>query len=450
MTDRQFLLDEKPATLIKKLSLPAIMGMMVISVNSLIDAIYLGNLVSAEAFAGVSALFPVTLVVGAMNGFIAAGAGSLLSRSIGAEDVATQKTILSHVLTLSVLSTVILMISGYLGSDAILSLLGLTGEVSVQAESYLLVFLVGIFFNIYGLSANGLIRSEGRVKYAMRVTMISVVLNLILTPVFIVLGDLGVAGAAWSSVVTMMIYTALTTYYFASGKATFQVGKISLRIRKDIFRKISSIGISAFAMQSANVARQFIIIKTITWYGTTHDLIIYSAIFRLFSFVSIPVLGLLQPLQPIIGVNFGARVWDRCISNLSFFRTTAVVVAIAFFVILILFAEFFLKLMIPGEPVYETDLYLLRITMFSLPFFPFASSAIIFYQATGNGRKASLLPLAKQLIFFLPVIFTMPWILGISGVYYAITLDHVLYGITLFFLMRTELIKMKNMDLTAL
>ena len=94
------MLDEKPATLIKKLSPPAIMGMMVISVNSLIDAIYLGNLVSAEAFAGVTALFPITLVVGAVNGFISAGAGSLLSRSIGAEDQSTQKLILSHVLLL--------------------------------------------------------------------------------------------------------------------------------------------------------------------------------------------------------------------------------------------------------------------------------------------------------------------------------------------------------------
>ncbi|MBU2912581.1 MATE family efflux transporter [Reichenbachiella agariperforans] len=433
------LLKDSPWKLMHRLSLPGILGMMVLSINSLVDSVYLSHLVSADAFAGVSLLFPLTLVVTSVTGFIAAGSSSVLSRAIGAGNQQVQRMVIPNMIALALFSSVILMLAGlFFGEEAVL-LMGVEGAVCQAGVDYLQVYVLGIFFSIYGLSANGLIRSEGKIRQAMTYTVIAVVLNIILTPVFIESVGLGVRGAALSSIVSMMVYSVLTSFYFTQGKATFDTGKFRIRIEKDIIADVINVGSSTLVMQLSNVVRQFIVFRSVTWYGNAHDLAVFSAVFRLFSFVSIPGMGLLQSLQPVIGVNFGAANWQRCIHTINTFRWGGILLMCLLLLPVVTFPREFLGFMIPNESISNNELNYLRLVLLALPFLPISTSTIIFFQAIGKGKKATLLPLVRQVLLFVPLIFILPNFISIDGIYYALAIENVIYAIMLWIILKDEI-----------
>lgn len=442
MLDRPDLLKDSPWRLMRKLSLPGILGMMVLSINSLVDSVYLGNLVNAEAFAGVSLLFPLTLVITSVTGFISSGSSSVLSRALGAGNQKVQRMVMPNMIALALFFSGILMLTGLYFVEEVVSLMGAEGAVYQAGVDYLQVYLWGAFFNIYGLSANGLIRSEGKIKQAMTYTAITVLLNIMLTPIFINLLSLGIEGAAWSSIASMLAYCLLTSFYFIQGKATFATGKFGIRIEKDIILDVISIGFSALAMQLSNVVRQFVIFRTVTWYGSAHDLAIFSAVFRLFSLLSIPSIGLLQPLQPIVGMNYGAANWQRCVFAVKSFRLGGILFMILLMLPPLFSPNWFISLMIPGEMVTNAELNYTKLIFLALPFLPVSTSAIIFFQAVGRGKKATFMPLARQVLLFAPMILLFPYFNSIPGVYYALAIENIVYALLLWLVLGFEIQKM--------
>ncbi len=425
-----------------KLSLPGILGMMVISINSLVDAIYVSHFVDVKAFAGISLLFPLTLVITSVTVFIAAGSSSVLSRAIGANDIEKQQKVIPNMIALSLISTMVLMIIGLLFSKELVTFMGAKGAMLDYGISYFEISVLGIFFSIYGLSANGLIRSEGKIKQAMTFTVISVLLNISLTPLFIRTFSLGIDGAAWSSILSMLIYSIMTSFYFINGKASFKTGSFGVRIEKSIIKDVVNVGTSAFVMQLSNVIKQFFLFRTLAGYGTSHDIAFFSAAFRLFSFLAIPVLGLLQPMQPIIGINFGASNFSRCIEAMRTFRIGGISFILILMVPVLIFPEYCIQLMVPDMVLNTQEIFNLRSILTVLFLLPIASSSIIFFQAIGKGKLASMFPIGRQIVLFLPLIWFLPQIFGINGIYYTLVIENILYTLILWIVSYSELRKL--------
>ncbi|UII34546.1 MATE family efflux transporter [Fulvivirga ulvae] len=442
MTNRPDLLNDNLWKIALRLSPPGILGMLMISVNSLIDSVYMGNLVGADAFAGVSLLFPLTLIISAATGFIATGSGSVLSRAIGAGNIKVQRKVIPNLLALSLLFSGILMAAGLLFTDGLVALMGGEGEVLEAGKEYFWAYTCGIFFSIYGLSANGLIRAEGKVKEAMNYTMISVVLNLMATPLFITGFSMGVAGAAWGSVLSMAVYSLLTSWYFVRGRSSFSTGRFRVRIERDIIKDVISVGTSSLSMQLSNVVRQFFLFRLVAAYGSNHDIAFFSAAFRLFSFVSVPAMGLLQPLQPVVGINYGADKWQRCMDAIKTFRLGAIGLILLLLMPIIIFPESVVSLMIPGEMLSQGELNNLRLIFLAMPWLPVASTGIIFFQATGKGKLATTIPVARQLILFVPLVLLLSVMVGLDGIYYALAIENMAYAIVVQLLLRRELKKL--------
>lgn len=443
MPDNIDLLKDSPRKLMRKLSVPGILGMMVLSVNSLVDSLYLSNLISVDAFAGVTLLFPFTLVVNSISGLIAVGSSSVLSRAIGAKDRHIQAMILPNLRALTLLGSGLLMICGLFFSESLVDLMGATAEVKRAGVDYLTVYLQGAFFIIYGLSANALIRSEGRIRQAMTYTAAGVALNLLLTPIFIKSFGLGVKGAAWSSIISMAVYSLLTSLYFIRGKATFSTGKFSLSIKHEIIGDVLRIGLSAFSMQAANVVRQFVLFRSVAWYGAAADLAVFSVVFRLYAFLAVPIMGMLQPLQPVIGVNFGAERWHRCIEMMKSFRRSGIFLVGLLLLPPVIFPLYFMELLLAGTSVTDQAINEFRLVLLTLLFLPISVSAIIFFQAVGKGKKASSLPLIRQGFIFLPFVLLLPYFAGISGIYYALAAENVVYALVLWMMISTEMQKLQ-------
>ncbi|MDO6675089.1 MATE family efflux transporter [Tenacibaculum sp. 1_MG-2023] len=426
-------------SLMLKLSVPSILGMMVISINGLVDIFYTSYFIGIKAFTGISMLFPLMLVVTSITVFIAAGSASVLSRAIGAKQIEVQKKIIPNMIALSLIGATLITVIGIIFSHEIVSVIGTSGELFTYALEYFKVYVFGALFSIYGLSANSLIRAEGKIKVAMQFTIASVVLNILLTPIFIGVLDMGVAGAAWSSITAMFIYSLLTSLYFIRGKATFKTGAFRIRLEYKILKNVLSIGFSAFTMQLSNLFRQFLLFRLVVFYGTVDAMAFFNAVFRLFTFLAIPLLGLYQSMQPIIGINYGANKPSRCLKGVRIYRFAGVVLGAGLLIPILIFPEAMVNVILPNVKLNDTEIFNVRMLLSILLVIPISSSSIVLFQAIGEAKLATLLPIGRQLLLFVPVVLLLTKYFGIEGIYYSLALENILYALVLYIVSRKTL-----------
>ncbi len=416
--------------LILKLSIPSIMGMMVVSLNTLIDAFYISHFESQEAFAAISILFPFTLIINSITVCIAAGSASLLSRSLGSKDVNTQKKILPNIRSISIVSAFILFIVCQLFAEELVDSLGAKDTVALYAISYLKVYSTGFFFSIFGLAANGLIRAEGHIKEAMRYTMLSVIINVVCTPILMEVLKLGIVGAALSSVLAMGVYAIATSLYLLSKKSQFPSGKFfQFNINKPILWEILKIGFSSSLIQLSNTVKYFFLFQVLTTLGTVTDITLFSGVLRVFTFMAIPILGFLQPLQPIVGVNYGAKNYDKIHKAFALFTKGGIVFAIVLLIPVLFFTEWMLKIVVNQTIPDIATLWKIRVVFLVLLILPIGSSAIILFQSLGKAKEASILPLLRPIVLFLPLLWVFKHFYGIDGLYYVLIAENTLYAI---------------------
>ena len=433
------------------MSLPGIFGMLVLSINTFVDSLYVGHFIGSEALAGVSLYFPISIITTSLTVLICSGGASILSRAIGAGNEAVQSNLFSTVFTLAMLISIILTITGLVFSKTFISLMGGTGEVLQYGATYYKICATGSFFTVTGLTLSALIRAEGKMKQAMTYTAVSVVLNIILAPLLIHVFSFGIEGAAWASNIGMCVYFLLTVRYFTSGKPSFKTGKLTLKLDKDLTKGILSIGLSSFLLQAGNFIRQTFIFKSVAYYGTDTDVAYFGAVFRIFIIAVTPVFGILQALQPIVGINYGAGNYERCTQSVTVFRIGGGLFLFLIWVPLLLFPQGILSVMLPGTIFSPVDLNNFRIILIMMPLLPVASSGIIFFQAIGKGKTSSILSLGRELVLFIPLILLFPYLYGTNGVYYGIAIENAIYIsiMLLFTLYEFNKLKSKSQTLTT-
>lgn len=413
--------------LLWQMSLPGILGMLVISINTFIDSLYVGHFIGTEALAGVSLYFPIAVLTTSFTVLICSGAASLMSRAIGAENKEKQKTIFYTAFTLAVIVSVALTLIGFFLSATIISWMGGTGKMLDFGSRYYKCCSLGSFFTVTGLTLNALIRAEGKMKQAMVFTGISVLVNAILAPLLICFFNFGIAGAAWASNIAMMIYLFLVITYFSKHKPSFQLAKYRLQLDMQLSRDMITIGLSSFLLQAGNFIRQTIIFKSVAHYGNDQDVAFFGAVFRIFSIAVTPVFGILQCLQPIVGINYGAGNYQRCAKSVTVFRIGGGIFLVMLWIPLLLFPQPVLSLILPDYLVTAGDLFHFRILFLTMPLLPIASSGIIYFQAIGKGSISSSLSIGRELLLFTPIILLIPSFYGVSGIYYGIAMENAIY-----------------------
>ncbi|MFD2918911.1 MATE family efflux transporter [Terrimonas rubra] len=439
---RQMILQDDLWRLMVRLSLPGIVGMLVIAVNSFVDALYVGRFVGAEALAGVSMTIPLTVLNTALLNLVAAGANSLLSRSIGSEDTATQDSVFAHILLLCIAVSVLLMVPGIFFAEEVIGITGATGRVLHHGVEYYTISQAGCFFSIFGLVSSGLIRAEGQIKRAMFISISGVLINVLLNPVFIVWLKMGVQGSAWATVLSMFFYCLLTTRYFQSGKSVVKI-RLGLQIwKKQIFRDILAVGVSAMLMQLSSFIRQLFLFKAVTRYGTDTQVALFSAVYRLFTFSVIPVFGILQSLQPVVGINYGAGQQKRSRAAVAVFLTGCIVLMLVIALPSFIFPREVLSLLVPGITLNAGGLFYFRMVLIILLMAPVSSVSIVYLQATGNATWSAWLAGGRELVLFLPLVLLLPQLYGHAGVYYTLVIENFLYMLIVLMVLRYY---MKNM-----
>jgi putative MATE family efflux protein len=413
---RKELLEKSLVKLMFKLSIPAIIGMLVIGLYSFMDAVYVGQLISANAMGAISVAYPFTLFNSGIATLIGIGSASVLSRAIGRKDTQTVDKIMGNLLALTLILSLFVTAAGIIFAKPLLSLTGAKGEILELAVRYLRVVFIGSIFVNFAQSANMIMRAEGLMKKAMLFMATGAIINIILDPLLIMaMGERGIEGAAIATVLSQIIQAAVTLVYFLRKSEVVRFHGI--RIATGILPEIFSVGVSAMLMQILFFIQQTVLYNVASRYGGATQIILLGASTRIQAFSFIPLWGMSQGLQPVVGTNFGAGFYERVKKSTNIFMIGATILALCFWIPIQLAPAAMLAMFIKDASIVAQGVGCFRLMYSIFPVSGVLIMAITFFQALGQGGKASVLVVLRQIGLFIPLAILLPRLMNIYGVW---------------------------------
>ncbi|ORO54507.1 MATE family efflux transporter [Streptococcus oralis subsp. oralis] len=436
------LLTEQPLQILIKLSLPAILGMIVIGVYPLMDGIFAGQILGEKAMTAVGIATPFTYINTGIATLIGVGSTSLLSRAIGEGNQRTIDKVMGNLCFWVLLLSTIVTILGYLFCGQLLMIFGAKGELLNLSTRYLRIIFLGSIFVNFAQAANMVMRGEGLMKRAMLIMSLGAGINIVLDPVLMIMfREHGVEGAAIATITAQFIQAVFTLWYFKKKSETVKIGLI--RKEKEIIGEMFSVGVSAMLMQVLTIIQQSFLYSQAFRYGGETSAAIMAVSLRIQAFSFIPLWGMSQGLQPAIGANFGAKQYNRVKKIFNVFTISSIVLAACFWIPAEVFAKQILNLFGLSDETLFLAVPNFRI-MYSI-FIVYGVMIMImtFFQAIGDGKTAGVLVMLRQVILFIPTMIFLPYIFGAQSIWYVIPIVDgivVLLGLQRYF---TTVKKMK-------
>jgi len=417
---RTQLLTQSPFKLMVSLSVPAIIGMLVVGLYNLMDAIFVGQMIGTSAMGAVSVAYPFTLINNGVATLIGVGSASVLSRAVGKKDQETIDKIMGNLIVLNLILGIIITVVGMNFTKQILSLSGAQGEILDNAERYLHIIFAGSLFVNFAQSANMVMRGEGALKKAMLIMGTGAIINIILDPIMISMlkeKGLGIEGAAYATVISQVIMAVITIWYFVKKSKSVRIHKIKLEM--ELLPEIIGVGFSAMLMQVMTLIQQTILYNVAAQHGGESWQIILGATLRVQAFAFIPLWGMSQGFQPAAGTNFGAKQYNRVKQIMKVFSIGATALTLIFYIPIELAPSTVLSWFITDPEIVKQGITDFRI-LFGIYFlYGFMIMVITLMQSLGKASKASVLVLLRQVILFIPFVILIPKAIGIDGVFIA-------------------------------
>ncbi|ERL22847.1 MATE efflux family protein [Oribacterium sp. oral taxon 078 str. F0263] len=429
------LLTAQPLQILIKLSLPAILGMIVIGLYPLMDGIFAGQILSERAMTAVGIATPFTYINTGIATLIGVGSASLLSRAIGEGNQRTIDKVMGNLCFWILLLSAIVTVLGILFCQQLLAVFGAKGELLNLSARYLRIIFLGSVFVNFAQAANMVMRGEGLMKRAMLIMAMGAGINISLDPILmILLKEHGVEGAAIATVTAQFVQAIVTLWYFKKKSEVVKIGLI--RRENEITGEMFSVGVSAMLMQVLTIIQQSFLYGQAFRYGGETSATIMAATLRIQAFSFIPLWGMSQGLQPAIGANFGAKQYDRVKKIFNVFTISSIVLAACFWLPAEAFAKPVLKLFGLSD-----ETLLLAVPSFRTMYSIFIVYGVMimtmtFFQAIGDGKTAGILVMLRQIILFIPSVILLPLIVGTQSLWYVLPIVDgivVLLGIQRYF-----------------
>lgn len=420
MEERSKQLGEgKISELLMKFSLPAIVGMVVNALYNVVDRIFIGNW-KDDGIAGITVGFPIMLVIMAFAMLIGLGGTSLFSIKLGEQKREEAESILGNALILMIIVSAVISVLGLIFMEPILLISGASEKVLPYAKEYLQIILLGATISNVGFGMNHFIRAEGNPVAAMATMFIGAISNIILDPIFIFVFGWGMRGAAIATVISQVISTSWVMSYFLMGKSNtkFHIGNMKLKLKS--VTGIVTMGFAPFAMQLAASVVSGLMNSSLLKYGGDVAVAGMGVINSVVTMIIMPIFGINQGVQPIIGYNYGAKKYDRVKKAFKLAATAATIVSTTGFAVVMLFPSQIAALF--GRDNYlliDFSTYALRIYLIFLPIVGFQIVSSIFFQATGKPVHSSILSLSRQVLLLIPALIILPIFFGLKGVLFA-------------------------------
>lgn len=424
--------------LLIKQAVPASIGILFMSINILVDTIFVGQWIGSLAIAAVTVVLPITFLISSLGMAIGIGGSSIISRALGAQDKEKAYQTFGNQIVMTLALALFFVLIGFVFSDQILLLFGANGEIMNPAKEFFFPVLIGVPFLALCMMGNNVIRAEGKAKFAMMAMIIPAFGNIFLDIVFIKFMNLGMFGAALATTISYFMCFVFILWFFIK-KSELKPSAHHCKFDFPLVREISSLGLVTFSRQGVVSILAIIVNHTLFVYGGEHSVVVYGIISRMLMFALFPILGITHGFLPIAGYNYGAENFNRVKETISISIKYAAVLATFIFLLILIFAK-------PIVSVFTNDLNVINETPSAMRWV-FAATPIIalqligaaYFQAAGKAIPALLLTLTKQGFFLIPLVLLLPNYFGIFGVWVAFPISDVLATLITAYFLRKEM-----------
>lgn len=431
--------NESVGRLLLKFSIPAIVGMLINALYTVVDRFFIGKMagVGAVALSGVGVAFPVTIVIMSFAMLVGLGAASRISIALGEDNEELASKILGNAFMLNIIFSILLTVVGLMFYKPILKAFGGTVETMGYAQEYIVIIISGIIFTNTAFSMNHCIRSQGFPKISMMTLLIGAITNIILDPIFIFGFGLGVQGAAIATILAQIVSATWTVYFLTSKKATLPLKLKNMKIDFKIAFHIFSIGMSPFAMQLATALIQTLFNKSLNTYAGPLGIGVFSSINSIIMLFFMPIFGINQGAQPIIGFFYGSKNYGKVRETYILASISATILCIMGFLACQLVPAALLGIFNKDKDFLELGVYGMKIFTAMLPIIGFQIVSSNFFQAIGKATTSMFLSVSRQIIILIPLILILPNFLGLKGVWMSTPISDLLSSVlTAFFIIK--------------
>jgi putative MATE family efflux protein len=419
---------EKIGKLLWTFSVPAIIGMLVNAIYNIVDRIYVGLGVDPLGIAAITLVMPLLMLIQASSMLIGVGANSLFAIKLGEGKRNEVESIMGNAFLLLLLIPGTAVLTSAIFMEPIMKhLLGVSEDVYPFAKKYLGICLIGGLPFAMGPGLNHFIRSDGHPRTSMLTQLIGAVTNIILDPIFIFGLKMGIAGAAWATIISQYISFAWVLYYFNSRHTKLRFRTREMPLKPRVVLRILSIGFAPCVMSIAMSLIQVFMNNSLLKYGGDIAVAAMGIAFSLLIICFMPLQGIGQGSQPIIGYNYGAKQYDRVMQCYKTALITGSVFLTIGWIVIHLFPHAFIRIFTKEEgELLELGVYALKTVTLMFPVIALQILTSTYFQAVGKPLQSTVIGISRQLLFYLPMLFFLPRFLGLNGVFWSLPASDML------------------------
>ena len=446
---QEMLANEKIGKLLWKLSLPAGIGMFVMTLYNVVDTIFIGHAVGPLGIAGLSIVFPIQILTMGLGMMIGIGGASLISRSLGARDSQGAERTLGNAMFSVFVLGILLAVVGLSNSSFWLRLFGASETILPYAKDYLDVILLGVVFRMFSMSANSLIRAEGNARVPMITMIIGAILNILLDAVFIIALGMGIKGAAIATVLSQVVTSLYIIHYYL-----FQGGSLKVHLRNfvpayTVMKEIIIIGFGSFVRTAGGSLVAIIVNRTLVAYGGDLAVASYGLVHRTMMFIFMPIMSVGQGLQPILGFSYGARRSDRALQVIKLSAIVATIFSTISFLVIFFLPTPIMRIFTTDSSLVSASSHAARLIFLAAYLIGFQMVGSVVFQALGKAVPTFVTATSRQILFLLPLVFILPRFLQLDGVWLSSPIADALSFILTLALFIPQIRELQRMELSA-
>ncbi len=432
-------------------AVPASIGILVMSLNMIVDTIFIGRWIGPLAISAITVVIPVTFFIAAIGLAVGIGGSSVLSRALGSGDDAKALSVFGNQVTLTLLTSGLLAVIGLVFQNSFIDFFGADDSFRELALTYYRIVLYGIVMLAMCMMGNNVIRAEGKPKFAMYAMILPAIANIGMDYFLINILDYGMEGAAWATFTSYAICFAFIFWFFVI-KSELRLKAKCLILKRKIVAEIAGLSGVTLARQGVISILTILLNNVLIRYGDALDVATYGIISRMLMFALFPVIGVTQGFMPIASYNYGAGNFGRVRESINTSINYAGALALVIFIIIMAFPEFFVSWFISNSnadsQTVSDNAALLKRTPNALRWVFAATPVIViqligavYFQAIGKAIPALFLSLTKQGFFLIPLILILPNFFGVFGVWISFPIADVLSTVVTGYFLRSDVKK---------
>ncbi|MDE1206673.1 MATE family efflux transporter [Tenacibaculum larymnensis] len=424
--------------LILKQAIPASIGILVMSINMIVDTIFVGRWIGVLAIAAITVVLPIAFLISSIGMGVGIGGSSIISRALGANKDDKAFEVFGNQISLTIALSILFVLLGTFFSSPILRLFGANGDIITPATEYFDVIVWGVPFLAFAMMGNPVVRAVGKPNYAMLTMLFPAIANIFLDVIFIKFMNLGMYGAGLATSISYAVSGLFILWFFISKRTELKIIPKYFKLNFSIVKEIISLGGVTVVRQGTISILTIVLNYSLFKYGGEISIAIYGIINRVMLFALFPVLGVTQGFLPIAGYNYGANNTERVKETIKTSILFGTGIAVLIFILIMLFPNELVGVFTEDEKLLNLTPNALIIAFLATPVITTQLIGSAYFQAAGKALPALLLTLLKQGFFLIPLVYILPKFYGVNGVWMSFPIADVLSTVLTYAYLKRE------------